>query len=93
MTQLRNTLKFVAAGPVGLRGANTPAALLAFVRLAREKAREALKHRVYPGRNGWFVDWLSPEGHSGPWATKEAAEAAGRLDWDEAHRLHSEGRL
>jgi hypothetical protein len=39
-------------------------------------------------RGGWFVtDELN--GFSGPWKSKEAAEAAEAGDFDEAHRLNN----
>lgn len=39
---------------------------------------------------GWFACYDGDEGNwSGPWNTKEAAQAAYALDYDSAHLLHT----
>jgi hypothetical protein len=38
---------------------------------------------------GWFVEG---ETFSGPWNTKEAAQAARALDYDTAHLLHNSAK-
>ncbi len=41
-------------------------------------------------KGGWFVE--TPDGASGPWNTKEAAEAAANEDWFKANLLHNKAK-
>lgn len=38
-------------------------------------------------KGGWFVQ--TPDGDSGPWKSKKAAEAAGNQDWFKANLLNN----